>query len=105
MNNRTRESIGDLLSHTVTLEHCPLCGGGSMRRLPTPSHWIGQNLFRGGGWGLERCRNCGLAFTNPRPSEDLLERFYSADGYAPHTNEFQTRGVIDYMISRMEHYH
>jgi len=94
----------DLLSDTVTLECCPGCGGRGTKKLPPPEHWIGETFFGGGSWGLEHCRTCDLVFTNPRPSENLLSRFYSADGYTPHQSDYNSRRLVAYFASRMEHY-
>ena len=104
MGKAAKEAGADLLSETVTLECCPCCGGTDTKRLPRPEHWIGETFFGGGGWGLEHCRACDLMFTNPRPSESLLSRFYSADGYTPHQSDFNSRRLVAYFASRMEHY-
>ena len=44
---------------------------------PTPSD--GPGLW----FAVVRCENCGLAYTNPRPSPATIGRFYPAD-YRPH---------------------
>lgn len=49
---------------------CPLCGGGAAK--------YERDLA---GFTLERCSNCGLVYTNPRPTEEMLSQHYSgADG-------------------------
>jgi SAM-dependent methyltransferase len=65
---------------------CPLCQGKSWRVLTTPGHWIGQEVFGDltGRLGLVRCRDCGLIFTNPRPSNERLNAFYAGDNYCCH---------------------
>jgi SAM-dependent methyltransferase len=72
--------------HIETLPACPLCGGKEFSRLTTPGHWIGEEVF--GAWrgqlALVRCRSCDLRFTNPRPSQELLERFYQGATYCCH---------------------
>ena len=56
-----------------------------MRRVPQVR--IGE--WRFGPWmdqfALVKCRGCGLEYLNPRPSPGLLQRFYDAPGYDPHT--------------------
>jgi SAM-dependent methyltransferase len=71
------------------LESCPLCSGTSLRKLPTPGHWIGEQIFSRGDdlFGLQRCRNCSLVFVNPRPSQRLLDNFYDSDSYVCHSPE------------------
>jgi len=47
---------------------CALCGASRTRRLYTK--W---------GWGIERCRRCGLVYANPRAPEDLILSRYSKE--------------------------
>jgi 2-polyprenyl-3-methyl-5-hydroxy-6-metoxy-1,4-benzoquinol methylase len=60
---------------------CPLCGGGHGSPLveapdPTPG---GAGLW----FAVVQCQDCGLCFTNPRPSRNSIGQFYSAR-YRPH---------------------
>jgi 2-polyprenyl-3-methyl-5-hydroxy-6-metoxy-1,4-benzoquinol methylase len=68
------------------LQVCPLCAGRSFRRLETPGHWIGKEVFsRGAGtFRLQRCQSCSLALVNPRPTTALLNTFYDSDSYVCH---------------------
>jgi SAM-dependent methyltransferase len=56
-------------------------------------------------WGLERCRACGLIFTNPRPSDAVLNAFYSTPGYKPHEGGLSQSSATAYLLSRIEHHH
>ena len=47
---------------------CALCGASDTRRVYTK--W---------GWGIERCRRCGLVYANPRAPEDAILARYSKD--------------------------
>ena len=47
---------------------CALCGATDTRRLYTKF-----------GWGIERCRRCGLVYANPRAPEAAILARYSAD--------------------------
>src|SRR2546421_1546049 len=60
---------------------CPLCGGdNSSPLLEAPDRLAGaQGLW----FAVVQCRDCGLCFTNPRPSPQTIRQFYPA-GYAPH---------------------
>src|SRR5207237_5515452 len=60
---------------------CPLCGGEHWSALvEAPDRLAGsQGLW----FAVVQCRDCGLCFTNPRPSPHSIGRFYPA-GYAPH---------------------
>jgi 2-polyprenyl-3-methyl-5-hydroxy-6-metoxy-1,4-benzoquinol methylase len=60
---------------------CPLCRADNTELL-----FIGRdrNLKRPGHFPVVRCRQCGLIYTNPRPTiERLFAEFYTAD-YAPY---------------------
>jgi len=44
---------------------------------------------------LEKCRNCGLLFINPRPTKDEIKKYYPDKDYYAYSQaekEFQTRG-------------
>ena len=61
---------------------CPLCGRDDSELLtesadPIPADGPGLRF------AVVRCRNCALAYTNPRPTPETIARFYPRD-YAPH---------------------
>jgi 2-polyprenyl-3-methyl-5-hydroxy-6-metoxy-1,4-benzoquinol methylase len=59
---------------------CLLCGSGRWQIiLEAPAHPERADLR----FAVTRCADCGLVFTNPRPTADSLGRFYP-DNYAPH---------------------
>ncbi len=61
---------------------CPLCGQRDEELLleaPDPNPSRGASLR----FAVVRCRNCALTYTNPRPAEECIGRFYPAD-YRPH---------------------
>nr|MBP6796758.1 hypothetical protein [Luteimonas sp.] len=70
-------------SDVVTLTTCPVCAGDRFETLPTPGRWIGPEVFEPlrGRIGMMDCRDCGLAFVNPRPSSERLGAFYSGNTY------------------------
>jgi len=61
--------------------YCLLCGGGTATPLvEAPDRQPGsQGLW----FVVVQCQECGLCFTNPRPSLCSIGRFYPA-GYGPH---------------------
>lgn len=68
---------------------CPLCGADDATPvleaadpLPPP----GDGLV----FAVVRCACCGLTYTNPRPNERTIARFYPAD-YAPHRRPAKMR--------------
>jgi 2-polyprenyl-3-methyl-5-hydroxy-6-metoxy-1,4-benzoquinol methylase len=59
---------------------CPLCGHPSgTPLLEAPDPLPAKGLI----FAVVRCVHCGLAYTNPRPTERTISRFYPAD-YRPH---------------------
>jgi 2-polyprenyl-3-methyl-5-hydroxy-6-metoxy-1,4-benzoquinol methylase len=89
-----------------TLDSCPLCSGNSFRRLPTPGHWSGREVFSPGvgTFGLQRCEDCSLAFVNPRPSPVLLDAFYSRDSYPCHRAEGGDAKIARFLMDCVERY-
>ncbi len=60
---------------------CLLCGGGSWTPLVEAPD---QSRDGSGLWFMVvQCHECGLCFTNPRPSAQGMQAFYPSD-YAPH---------------------
>src|SRR5438445_13557393 len=71
-----------LRPHVVWEEtRCLLCGGGNWSPL------VEAPDTTEGGCGLwfvvVQCQDCGLCFTNPRPSESCMGAFYPPE-YGPH---------------------
>lgn len=65
-----------------TLLSCPICGGvdfvpkGEIR-----DHHLTQELFH-----LTTCSACGFDFTNPRPKQEQIGRYYASENYISHTD-------------------
>ena len=74
-----------LLKTAHTVDQCPVCGALEFQPVSTPGNPIGEPIFGPylDQFGVCRCR-CGLEFTNPRPSTQLLESFYGSRIYDCH---------------------
>lgn len=60
---------------------CLLCGSSNWSPLvEAPDAAL---LAQGRWFMVVQCRDCGLCFTNPRPSEGTIDQFYQSD-YPPH---------------------
>jgi SAM-dependent methyltransferase len=60
--------------------HCPLCGGRrSSPLVEAPEVEVGTGLW----FAVVQCHDCGLCFTNPRPSMQSIGQFYPPL-YSPH---------------------
>ena len=71
---------------TATLRECPVCDESQLEVVPTPGHWTGASLFEPyrDRLGLTLCRACGFVFVNPRPTPEVLDRFYQGHEYVCH---------------------
>jgi 2-polyprenyl-3-methyl-5-hydroxy-6-metoxy-1,4-benzoquinol methylase len=68
---------------------CPLCAevtGSPLLEAPDPLPPAGEGLV----FAVVRCARCGLSYTNPRPTEHSISRFYPAD-YRPHRRASKMR--------------
>jgi len=88
------------------LSLCPLCAESSFKRLPTPGHWIGEDVFSAGEgvFGVCRCQSCSLSFINPRPTKDLLDAFYHGSTYVCHEAGSGDARASDFLLERVAHY-
>jgi 2-polyprenyl-3-methyl-5-hydroxy-6-metoxy-1,4-benzoquinol methylase len=82
------------------LAHCPLCNGQSFQCLPTPGHWVGEQLFSSAAdsISLQRCQQCSLTFVNPRPSPQLLNAFYDGDTWVCHSPECGSASTAQFLL-------
>lgn len=78
---------------------CRLCGGGQWNVLveaqdPLPGP-------RGLWFAVVQCKDCGLCFTNPRPTIETIGRFYPTD-YHPHCTSRKTKELftLSYRVRR-----
>lgn len=76
---------------------CLLCGSGSWQTLlEAPDRQGGTGLW----FAVVQCHDCGLCFTNPRPAEHCLGRFYPRD-YRPHQLPFDHKRSLSSVRSRL----
>lgn len=64
------------------LEQCPVCN--SIRNksfLACIDHTVSRETFQ-----IVECESCGFKFTNPRPEEKDLGRYYKSEDYVSHSN-------------------
>lgn len=101
-----RQVQGVAVAVAVVVEACPVCDGDRFRKLPTPGRWIGTEVFDPlrGKLGLVDCRDCGLAFVNPRPAAPQLASFYNGNTYDCHetAGSASSGQVAEFLMSRIE---
>jgi SAM-dependent methyltransferase len=65
------------------LSACPICKGSDLVPfLSCKDHSVSHETF-----DLQKCAQCGLVMTNPRPEEQQLGRYYASDAYISHSNK------------------
>lgn len=65
------------------LTQCPLCQGGhSHVILKVKDHSVSQETFQ-----IMQCNTCNFQYTNPRPDEKEIEKYYESSDYISHTDE------------------
>lgn len=78
------------------LQNCPRCSSSGHREgLVVRDHSISQEEFT-----LTDCIQCGLRFTNPRPSTDTIGAYYRSDDYISHSNSSKSLQDKLYQLAR-----
>ncbi|MFQ5734326.1 MAG: class I SAM-dependent methyltransferase, partial [Planctomycetaceae bacterium] len=80
------------------LVSCLLCGGDDYRTVLIAADPV---TGLGGNFRVVECRECGLAFTNPRPTVASIGQFYPVD-YAPHAERGHRSSLRDRIARRLE---
>lgn len=81
-----------------TLQNCPLCGGADLKEDSTIKDFsVSKEVFT-----ISRCQNCGFLFTNPRPDEQSIGRFYQSDQYVSHSNK--SNSIINFIYKLVRNY-
>ena len=71
------------------LENCPIC------KYPEFKNYIicKDHMVTGESFAITRCEQCGFLFTNPRPTSDILKKYYETGSYLSH--QTKTKGLFD----------
>jgi SAM-dependent methyltransferase len=78
------------------LEQCPICGhNGSDPYLKVKDYTVSEEEFQ-----LVKCLSCDLVYTNPRPDQNSIGKYYKSTDYISHTNN--SEGLINglYQLAR-----
>lgn len=67
----------------VNLQECPVCGGKDYRAYKNCKDFMVTNET----FSIVSCENCGFKFTNPRPDENELMKYYESPQYISHKNK------------------
>jgi 2-polyprenyl-3-methyl-5-hydroxy-6-metoxy-1,4-benzoquinol methylase len=64
------------------LENCPVCNSKQfLPFLACIDYTVSRETFK-----IVQCKNCLFRFTNPRPKEDQLGKYYKSEDYVSHSN-------------------
>mgnify|MGYP001190355659 CR=1 FL=1 len=78
------------------VKSCPICGGTAFKTyITTKDYSVSNETFT-----LQECITCGFVFTNPRPSETDLDRYYQSDNYISHSDKPRTFFDRIYWLAR-----
>lgn len=81
-----------------TLTTCPGCASSDFeQRLECTDHFITGEIF-----AIDKCRSCGLLFTNPRPSPERISHYYDSSAYVSHSKT--ASGLINYLFHLSRRY-
>lgn len=70
------------------INNCPVCQENSFEKfLEVRDYTVSQELFQ-----IVNCKSCGFKFTNPRPRQGEIGKYYQAESYISHTNT--SKGLI-----------
>ena len=82
----------------ILLENCPICSGSNLlKKLDCIDHTTSKEKFK-----IVSCETCDFTFTNPRPKDKSLGKYYKSNMYISHTNN--TKGLFNWMYHTVRKY-
>ena len=82
----------------ITLKECPFCKGINLtKKLNCKDYSTSKENFN-----IVSCETCGILFTNPRPFDKDLKKYYISEKYISHTNE--KKGLFNWLYQTIRKY-
>lgn len=79
------------------LEECPLCQFSSHANyLIVDDHSISKESF-----ALVQCNKCAFLYTNPRPTQEFMDKYYDSAQYISHSNKGRSIVNFVYKLARL----
>ena len=80
------------------IKNCPICKGNSF------SHHISciDHNYSGDVFNIVKCDKCSFKFTNPRPKENDLYKYYKSENYISHTSS--KKGIFNMLYHIVRNY-
>ena len=80
------------------IESCSICNSKNLAGFLTcKDHNYSNDLFC-----IEKCKNCGFKFTNPRPKEKTVHLYYKSVNYISHTSS--KKGILNTVYHIVRNY-
>lgn len=80
----------------ISLTACPICEQTSLRAFLTcKDYTVSHETFN-----LTECTSCGFVFTNPRPEDQNLGRYYQSSNYISHSEGNKSLMDTAYRLAR-----
>ncbi|MCF8254234.1 MAG: class I SAM-dependent methyltransferase [Bacteroidia bacterium] len=76
------------------LEKCPVCGTEKNNFLLSCKDYVASNES----FNIVSCQECTLQYTNPRPSEKEIAKYYQSDKYISHSGSNKSELGVTYKI-------
>ena len=82
----------------ILLKNCPLCFEERLvKEIDCIDYSTSKEKFT-----IVSCETCNFTFTNPRPKDESLGKYYKSDMYISHTNN--TKGLFNWMYQTVRNY-
>ncbi|HET8858462.1 class I SAM-dependent methyltransferase [Marivirga sp.] len=78
------------------LSECPICSASNLRNHKV----VKDHSVSGESFNIMICDNCNFQFTNPRPNEHEIGKYYQSDDYISHSDKANTPINFIYKIAR-----
>jgi len=80
------------------LTTCPVCKGTNLNDfISCTDYTVSRETFI-----IQQCNSCGFKFTNPRPKQKDLGKYYESEEYVSHSKT--QKGFINYIYHIAKHY-
>ncbi len=80
------------------LQNCPVCGSNDLEiYMETQDYFLTQEKF-----SIVECKACSFKFTNPRPLENELAKYYKSEAYISHSDS--SEGLFNKVYQKVRKY-
>ena len=80
------------------IDTCPVCNKSEfLPFLNCIDYTVSRETF-----SIVYCKNCGFKFTNPRPADADLGKYYKSENYISHSNT--KKGIVNYLYQTVRKY-